>query len=232
MIVRQIVGVSDQGVSRPYRCYDENGVLRWCKGNHTGLKSVMSEWVCGRLARCLGLPVPPCDILRLEPKTFESWRRNRGESLPQLVTEANPFVFASTNVENAKDVYDIERDLHCDSPELLARICLFDELVRNTDRTDYNSNLLSNAGVHIIDHNNAFDPGFDPDVFAREHVLRRFRAAADAELVAEFRELVRKTVTEALLDEIWSEMPAEWTDVGEGVLPLDRVKGILLKEVS
>lgn len=232
MVVRQIVGVSDQGVSRPYRCYDEDGVLRWCKGNHTGLKSVMSEWVCGRLACCLGLPVPPCDILRLEPKTFESWRRNRGESLPPLVTEANPFVFASTNVENAKDVYDVERDLHGDSPELLARIFLFDELVHNTDRTDYNSNLLSNAGVHIIDHNNAFDPGFDPDVFAREHVLRRFRAAADAELVAEFRELVRKTVTEALLDEIWSEMPAEWTDVGEGVLSLDRVKGILLKEAS
>lgn len=42
MFVRQIVGVSDQGVSRPYRCYDEYGVLRWCKGNHTWLKSVMS----------------------------------------------------------------------------------------------------------------------------------------------------------------------------------------------
>ena len=32
MEIRQIVGVSEQGVSRPYRCYDENGVLRWCKG--------------------------------------------------------------------------------------------------------------------------------------------------------------------------------------------------------
>ena len=228
MQIRQIVRVSDQGVSRPYQCYDENGVLRWCKGNHTGLRSLIAEWVCARIARELGVPVPACDILRLDPATFREWARCRGERLPQLVTDANPFVFASANVEDSKDVIDIERDLHCDDPSLLARICLFDELIHNTDRTDDNTNLLSNAGVHVIDHNNAFDPAFDRETFLREHALRRFRAEADSPVADTFRVRVRQCVTEKFLDEIWSEMPAEWTEAGGEALPLETMKGVLL----
>ena len=222
--------MSDQGVSRPYLCYDESGVLRWCKGNHTGLRSLMSEWVCARIARELGLPVPAGDILRLDPALFQDWVRCQGARLPLLVTEANPFVFASTNVEDSKDVIDIERDLHCDDPVLLARICLFDELIRNGDRTDDNTNLLSNAGVHVIDHNNAFDPAFDRESFLREHALRRFRAAVDPSIVAAFAAQVRQVVTEKFLDEVWSEMPAEWTEIGSETLSLETMKDILLRE--
>lgn len=228
MQIHQVVRISDQGVSRPYQCYDENGVLRWCKGNHTGLRSVMSEWICARVARRLGLPVPPCDILRLDPALFRAWCDCRGERLPQLVTDANPFVFASVNVEDAKDVIDVERDLHCDDPVLLARICLFDELVRNTDRTDDNANLLSNAGVHVIDHNNAFDPSFDRETFLREHVLRRYRVAAGDVVVSSFFDEVRQTVTSAFLDEVWFEMPTAWTESGGATLTLAAVKGIIL----
>ena len=230
MNIRQIVRVSDQGVSQPYQCYDENGVLRWCKGNHTGLRSLMSEWVCARIARELGLPVPAFDILRLDPALFRDWAGCQGVRVPQLVTEANPFVFASTNVKDSKDVIDIERDLHCDDPGLLARICLFDELIRNGDRTDDNTNLLSNAGVHVIDHNNAFDPAFDRETFLCEHALRRFRSAAGSATVAAFAGQVRQVVTDEFVDEVWSEMPTEWTETGCAALPLETVKGILLRE--
>ena len=232
MEVLQIVRVSDQGVSRPYQCYDEKGVLRWCKGNHTGLRSLLSEWICARVARQLGLPVPAFDILRLDPRRFQGWVRCRGERVPQLVTEANPFVFASTNVADSKDVIDIEKDLRCDDPGLLARICLFDELVHNTDRTDDNTNLLSNAGVHVIDHNNAFDPAFDREEFLREHVLRRFRTAADRKVVDAFAAQVRQIVTEGFVDEVWSEMPVEWTEGGCETLTLEVVKRVLLREAS
>ena len=229
MQISQILRVSEQGVSRPYQCYDEDGVLRWCKGNHTGLRSLLSEWICARIAHKLGLPVPPCDILRLDVRMFENWRKSRGIEVPQLVTETNQFVFASVHVENAKDVVDVNADLRSDDPELLVRIYLFDELVRNTDRTDYNSNLLSNTGVHVIDHNNAFDPAFDPVVFANEHALRRFRAACSPETLDTIRIQMRDVVTEAFLDEIWSEMPQAWTGPGSEILPLDLVKDILLR---
>lgn len=231
MQVRQIVRVSDQGVSRPYQCYDEKGVLRWCKGNHTGLRSLMSEWVCARVGRALGLPVPSCDILRLDPRYFQSWSRCQGEPMPQLVTEANPFVFASTNVADAKDVIRIETDLRCDDPVLLVRICLFDELIRNTDRTDVNTNLLSNAGVHVIDHNNAFDAAFDRTTFMREHVLRRFRSEANPLVVDTFAGQVRQVVTEGFLEAVWSEMPLQWTEAGCETLTLEIVKGVLLREM-
>ena len=230
MQIRQIVRVSDQGVSRPYQCYDEKGVLRWCKGNHTGLRSLIAEWVCARIARELGLPVPACDIMRLEPASFQAWARCQGVLVPQVVTEANPFVFASTNVEDSKDVIDIDRDLHCDDPVLLARICLFDELVHNMDRTDDNTNLLSNAGVHVIDHNNAFDLAFDRETFRREHALRRFRTQVAPSAVDAFVRQARQVVTEACLDCVWSEMPTEWTEIGCEALPFETVKGVLLRE--
>ena len=231
MQIRQIVRVSDQGVSRPYQCYDENGTLRWCKGNHTGLRSLLSEWVCARVARKLGIPVPACGILRLDPAQFQAWVRCQGERLPQLVTESNPFVFASENVADSKDVIDIDRDLRCDDPELLQRICLFDELVQNTDRTDDNTNLLSNAGVHVIDHNNAFDPEFDREAFLCEHVLRRFRQGAAPSLVEAFSVQVRQQITESFIDEVWSEMPLEWTEAGCEALTPEIVKRVLLRKV-
>lgn len=229
MKIDQIVRVSEQGVSRPYQCIDSDGVLRWCKGNHTGLKSLIAEWVCGRIGIALGIPVPACDILKLETAKFEDWAKDKEANLPRLVTASNPYVFASTHVEDASDVLDIEKDLRKDNPDILAEIYLFDELIHNTDRTDYNTNLLSNAGVHVIDHNNAFDPAFDAAVFAREHVLRAFREAADTKVIDDFKSKVREVVTEKFLDEIWSQMPREWTDVGEEVLPYGLVKTILME---
>lgn len=131
MQIRQIVRVSDQGVSRPYQCFDDEGKLRWCKGNHTGIRSLLSEWICARVAQRLGIPVPACDILRLDPVRFRDWARCRGELMPQLVTESNPYVFASVNVSDSKDVIDIERDLRCDYGAFSRR-----GLVGNADRVD------------------------------------------------------------------------------------------------
>ena len=232
MEICQILRVSDQGVSRPYQCLDEQGVVRWCKGNHTGLRSLMCEWICGRIGRALNLPVPPCDILKLDVRMFDLWRRCSGEDLPRLVTEANPYVFGSVHVADAKDVVDVDSDLRQDDPFLLTKIYLFDELVRNTDRTDYNTNLLSNAGVHVIDHNNAFDPLFQQEAFSREHVLRRFRANATAETVDALKAEMRAVLTETFVDEVWTEMPAEWTESGGGILSPDEIKGILAKGLA
>ena len=73
MRIRQIVRVSDQGVSRPYQCCDENGVLRWCKGNHTGLRSLIAEWVCARIAR---------ELDEVWSEMPAEWTEAGGEALP------------------------------------------------------------------------------------------------------------------------------------------------------
>ena len=48
--------------------------------------------------------------------------------------------------------------------------------------------------------------------------------------MAAFVAQVRQVVTEGFVDEIWSEMPEEWTGIGCEVLPLETVKGVLLRK--
>ena len=227
MKVAKILRVSEQGVSRPYVCEDDTGRIRWCKGNHTGIRAVICEWVCARIAARLGLPVPEPSILRLDAATFETWRVNRNAEAPALVTEANPFVFGSLNIENVKDVFLPKEELANVDAAILAEIYMFDRLVRNTDRTDVNSNLLVNGSVYIIDHNNAFDPAFDLEAFAGEHILREYYQQCDESERRAFREKVTERITAAFIDEVWSEMPDEWTDVGAELIPPDKIKAIL-----
>ena len=227
LIIDKILRVSEQGVSRPFVCEDETGDVRWCKGNHTGIRAVICEWVGARIAARLELPVPEPAILKVDIGSFRNWCDKRGDSVPQLVTETNPYVFGSLNVENVKDVFYPETELSHVDPELLARIYMFDELVHNTDRTDANSNLLVNGSAYIIDHNNAFDPAFVPDVFASEHILRRFYEAGDDAVKSEFRGRIRERITAAFIDEVWSEMPSEWTDVGAELLSPEAIKSVI-----
>ena len=225
--VKSILKVSEQGVSKPYLCTDEKDGVRWCKGNHTGLRSVISEWICARLARQLGLPVPDFAILKLDPTVFRNWRNYQENPVPEIVTDFNPYVFGSLNVEGCKDVVDPRTELRHIDKVLLGRIFLFDQLIRNTDRTDFNSNLLVNGSVYIIDHNNAFDPGFSTAGFVDEHILREFQNALSAEEKRDFRRSIAELADGAFLEDVWSEMPSEWTDVGNEVLPLSRIRDVL-----
>ena len=227
--IESIIKVSDQGVSRPFLCRDENGCVRWCKGSHTGFRSLISEWLCACLAREIGLPIPDFEVFRLDRSDFCAWRAAQNSDAPDLVTGANQFVFGSLNVENCKDVFDPKEDLGHIDTRSLARIYWFDELIRNTDRTDYNSNLLVNGGVYIIDHNNAFDPGFDHSAFANEHILRGCRDAISSDEVHALKTQVRDLSKGAFLERAWNEMPDAWTDVGETALPLDSIRRVILE---
>jgi len=229
MTVNSIVKVSLQGVSRPYVCLGDDGFAYWCKGHHTGFRALMLEWLCAGIAHAVGLPVPECHIAKLNFRIFTAWRDNAGESCPVIVTETNQYVFASRHVESAKDVIDVENDLRDADPNLLAKIYIFDRFIRNTDRTDVNSNLLVNGGIHVIDHNNALDTGFDEESFSQTHVLRDFHALMPQDDRRRFEQKIRATVTPEFLDAVWSEMPADWTDPGASVLSLDDVKDILLE---
>ncbi len=227
--ISTILKISEQGISRPYVCTDEKGEIRWCKGNHTGIRSVISEWICARLARQLELPIPDFAILKLDLSLFNEWRRYKSEAPPEIVTAANQYVFASLNISNSKDVMEPKEDLAHIDKTLLARIYLFDHIIQNTDRTSWNSNLLVNGNVYIIDHNNAFDPSFSPSAFAEEHVLREFKDAICKEEKTRISHAVAELAAGTFLDEIWSEMPDAWADVGSDVLSISQIKKILME---
>ena len=222
--IDEVISVSNQGVSRPYICRDDGGGMRWCKGNHTGIRAVICEWICANIARALNLPVPDFAIFKLIYEDFNGWRCNYGkDNAPDLVTSANPYVFGSLNVDNVKDVYDPQLELRHIDANVLAKIYMFDRLIRNTDRTDVNSNLLVNGSVYIIDHNNAFDLEFNDDVFAKEHILRDYFRAATDEFKVKFLEQIEREITSELIFRKWSEMPDVWMEIGEEILPPETI---------
>ena len=96
------------------------------------------------------------------------------------------------------------------------------------DRTSWNSNLLVNGNIYIIDHNNAFDPLFSTSAFAEEHVLREFKDAICKEEKTRIRHAVAELAAGTFLDEIWSEIPDAWADAGSEVLALSQIREILM----
>lgn len=213
--IREILRVSEQGWSRPFLCRDEKGDEYWCKGANAGLRSVRNEWVCANLAKNLGLPVPAFAIAKVPYELFCVWKRAISGGTPQLITEANPFVFASLRVAEVKDVMNRSELIAVDS-RLQAKIVLFDEIIRNLDRSEYNSNLLVTIGLkknlYIIDHNLAFDEKFDRRTFLKEHILREALPEASEDDKAEFRKAIVGAMNEGFLEKVWDEMPSEWLD--------------------
>ena len=50
---------TEQGMTKPYRCVADDGQSYFVKSQGAGWRSLVCEWVAGRLAVAVGLPVPP-----------------------------------------------------------------------------------------------------------------------------------------------------------------------------
>jgi len=61
----EILGPSDQGKSRPYKCRGEDDAIYYVKGRQTNRASLWHEWICGHLALQFGLHIPPFDIVEV-----------------------------------------------------------------------------------------------------------------------------------------------------------------------
>lgn len=211
----EILCISEQGCSRPFLCRSEGGDLYWCKGVFAGLRSVRNEWVCANLARQVSLPVPDFLIAKVEYALFDLWRRFKGPDVPSLVTQSNPYVFASLRVPDVKDVMD-RSDVRTMGSDLQAKIVAFDEFIRNLDRSEFNSNLLVTLGLerklYMIDHNLAFDDKFDRRDFLREHILRESLPEVSEADKQGFRRKLQGAFTESFLERVWNEMPSEWVE--------------------
>lgn len=225
--IEAIVRMSEQGVTHPFRCCAVGGEW-WCKGWHTGIRSLVREWVCANLARSLGLPIPDFAILEVPLEVFETWARFQDK--PQrLVLREQPFVFASKHVPHCVDVEGMD-ELRVRRRMLLERIFLFDHAIRNLDRSAGNSNLLRTCGetgeeLHLIDHNNAFDAKFSEERFAKVHIARSL-IDMTAEKAEAFGCELRHWV-EGSLEKCWGEMPEEWQGYENLDLGIEKVREVL-----
>ncbi len=163
----EIVGRSEQGVTRPFICRGDDDNTYFVKGIGAGRRSQVCEWVAGRLAQELGMPVAPFAIVEVPVELAEAdpAYRDLGSgpafgSLKQTIMELNYAMVGDVPVE------------------LQRAVLAFDWWIRNNDRmlseSGGNPNLFwepEDERLVIIDHNQAFDQEFSCKDLLQYHVF-------------------------------------------------------------
>lgn len=212
----EILGRANQGVTRPFRCRGEDGAIYYVKGRGATRHSLIAEYICGHLARDFGLPVPAFEVVEVPPELM-AWSgiediKDLGAG-PAFGSRALPHVLELSVTHLSKVDVSLRRD-----------ILVFDWWVRNADRTlsekGGNPNLLwdqEQSKLAVIDHNQAFDPNFDAQVFAESHVFH-------ADLSDVFEDMIERASYQDRLARVFDgfelvcdNLPPEWWWVDNGV---------------
>lgn len=213
--IRRVIRRSQQGVTSPFYCEDEDGKSCFVKGSIVGYRGLCCEWIGGRMAQALGLPIPRFGFVEV-PELLIA-----GSAIEDIRQLGSGIAFASYEEQNDRD--PIWEDLQLDGePEkaqaqraLYQRIVLFDWWTCNPDRVlgvkGGNPNMLWSEverRLWIIDHNLCFSPDHSnmPD-FWNDHAFRDFGrdwTACKEELLADLQRV------RAQVDHFWEELPEKW----------------------
>lgn len=205
----EVIRRSEHGVTEPFLCRGDDGARYFVKGmGGAGCRSLVCEWICGRLAQELGLPVAPFEIVNVPSAlvTVDS---------PLKLRELGPGpAFGSCLQQSA----ELTMSAAADVPAAQRRdVLLFDWWIKNRDRTlsarGGNPNLFwepDDRELVVIDHNVAFEFDLQFDDFIEYHVFSNDRAATFGDFIR------RRDYTERLSsaldgwDAICAEIPPEW----------------------
>ena len=165
--IDRIIREMKQGQTVPYLCHGNDGNQYIVKGSSTTYRGLICEWVCGQLAKIIGLPVPDFEIVYIDRNLveYEDYNLEEGDW------------FASKYEENIQDIlfYQITS---LDS-KLLKLLFVFDYWIKNGDRTltecGGNPNLFIRSDLCsfvVLDHNLAFDDNHQTEFeqFKKNHV--------------------------------------------------------------
>jgi hypothetical protein len=165
----EVLRRSDQGMTRPFICRGDDGNTYFVKGQDAGRRSQVCEWIAGRLAVLLGLPIAPFEIVDVPEELLEL---DSGLDLSGL--GVGP-AFGSCE----RQVTELTVAVIDQVPDSLQQdVLIFDWWVKNADRClgekGGNPNLFwepSNSELVVIDHNQAFDFDAAGDGFYDYHVF-------------------------------------------------------------
>lgn len=200
----EVLRRSEQGVTRPFICRGSDGELYFVKGSDAGRRSLISEWVAGRLGLSLGLPLAPFRIVEMPAELLLAG------GMAELADLGAGPAFGSMNREsielNAATLGLVPAHLQRD-------VLAFDWWIRNPDRclTDQggNPNLFwdpASDELIVIDHNQAFEADFDRKTFLELHV---FSDQAGA--------LFRDIATRSEYNQRFSAALEGWDDIRDSV---------------
>lgn len=211
--VNEVLGRAVQGRTQPFICRCDDGFTYYVKGRSAGRAGLVSELICARLAELIELPVPDT-IIAVVPDELIAGSHEAGLRLDDL--GAGP-CFGSRLVQAVEFTMAHQERLSLEAEAMCAGIVVFDWWVRNEDRTltskGGNVNLLwrvEDEGVAVIDHNLAFDQGFDPERFLETHVFADHLrgVAGDFEWRQAWKEILEGILPE--WDTICASIPEEW----------------------
>ena len=205
----EILRRSEQGLTRPFICRGEDRALYFVKGQGAGCDSLIKEWLAGRLAQAMGLPVAPFRLVWVPEALLRA----------QACTECNRdlgagYAFGSQESAVTELAYSRIEHVPCD---LQAQVLTFDWWVRNGDRTlgeaGGNPNLFwdeATENLVVIDHNLAFDQSLEATTFMDSHAFASVIPAlrANDRWQAACRQACRDA--RATFDLALSETPDTW----------------------
>ena len=216
----EVLRRSDQGITRPFICRGDDGETYFVKGVDAGRRSQICEWVAGRLAVLLGLPLAPFEIVDVPEELLEL----------DIVLDLSGLGAGPAFGSRERQVTELTVSAVEQVPQDLQQdVIIFDLWVRNADRClgehGGNPNLLWDPGSRelvVIDHNQAFDFSADREDFYNHHVF----CAQLRELSGDFfrRTEYNDRFSSALVfwSQIIAEIPETWRYVDqEMTVPVD-----------
>ncbi|MBS1132691.1 MAG: hypothetical protein H6R16_3693 [Proteobacteria bacterium] len=216
VIIEEIQGRAKQGVTEPFICQGDDGAVYFVKGIGAGRRSQICEWVSAQLATAFGLPIADYVLAEVPAELIEIEVR---ADIGQL---GAGIVFASRQIPHADELTVTTRDLV--PPDVAKDVLVFDWWLHNEDRhlTELggNPNLLWDvraAELAVIDHNQAFDRGFDAARFLESHVFADYWNQVFSDHVERRRYGERLATVLSGLEDIRATIPDSWWHVDEGV---------------
>jgi hypothetical protein len=247
----EVVGRSEQGMTRPFLCHADDLMTYYVKGAYAGKKSLCCEWVASRLANLLvedePLGLPRFRIAEVPGELFE------GSGRPDIRDLGKGKVFASMRIEDGQELNWSKAQGWPDGT--MAMVLLVDLWLRNEDRSlsahGGNPNLLlkpipplpdddpegalwkaqpRRELLWIYDFNLAFDENFNRQHLFETHVFGRLLGGWPSGFREKMEPRMRRASEQ--LGTIFSELPVEWLHVdGDESLPvqldIERVNSIL-----
>ncbi|MEW6764813.1 MAG: HipA family kinase [Pseudomonadota bacterium] len=228
----EIMGRSDQGMTRPFICRGEDGFVYFVKGRGATRHSQICEWVAGQLALRFGLPVAPFELAHVPEELLSIAMRDDLDELGAgLAFGSRRLQVEELSVSLREHVpVDVRRD-----------VLAFDWWVRNGDRS------LSGAGGNpnlfwdvvadklvVIDHNQAFDPACSAAEFVDVHAFWGQARELFEDWVVQQDYMARFERAMTDWDAICNTVPPEWRflDVEQTVptdFDFDAVKKMLMR---
>lgn len=218
-------------MTEPFICRGDDGEIYFVKGTGAGRVSQINEWISGNLALAFGVPIAPFRIVRVP------------EELGEVLSVEHAFALGYGPAFGSKEqqITELAYSQVSDVPiEVRSSLLVFDWWISNGDRmlteNSGNPNLFWEAESQhlvVIDHNQSFDPDFDPDSFLKYHAFKDIAPRVFDDLV----EREHYTLKMELAIEGWGDIvraiPEEWLYIdSEMTIELDLELNLMLRHLQ